>query len=244
MDSKNNGLNGFINKLRVTKFIVWAFFSTIAYSIGCIFLSVFSRKVARCLAQLWNKHLLFVGGIKVEVNGLDKIDKDKRYVFVANHSSHLDIPVIYSSLENQVSFIAKKELFRIPFFGWGLTAVGHVWIDRTNARKARESFTRAIQHLKTEHVSLVIFPEGTRSIDGKVGEFKKGSFTLAIESGVQVVPLAIRNTGKILQKKSLVVNPGTAIVNILDPIDITPDMKKADLAQMVHDAIKSSVECD
>ncbi|HLV32890.1 MAG TPA: lysophospholipid acyltransferase family protein [Chitinispirillaceae bacterium] len=242
MDCKNLYLNKIFNQMRISLFILWGLFSTVFYGIGCIVLSLFSRKIARSLGRLWNKHLLMAGGVKVVVKGVEKLDKNKRYVFIANHSSNLDIPVLFSGLEYQISFIAKKELFMIPFFGWGIAAMGHICIDRKNARKARESFTRAIKHLKKEHISLILFPEGTRSVDGTVGEFKRASFTLALEAGVQVVPVAIRNTGRILPKKSFRIRPGTAYLEIFDPIDITPDMKKADLARLVHKTIKSSIE--
>ena len=95
---------------------------------------------------------------------MKNVHKNERYVFIANHQSDFDIPVLYEGLFPNLSFIAKKELFMLPFFGWGMAAVGHIWIDRKNARKARKSITRAVNRLKRNHVSLVLFPEGTRSV--------------------------------------------------------------------------------
>ena len=140
MDRQNGGL-----RLRMFLFLSWTVFSSVTYGVVCIILSAFSRKIARDLSRIWAIHLLKVGGVKVKVSGSHKLDKNFRYVFIANHQSALDIPVLFAGLTHQLSFIAKKELFFIPFFGWGMAAVGHVLIDRSNARKAHESITKAVK---------------------------------------------------------------------------------------------------
>lgn len=222
--------------------IVWTVFSTVVYGILCIFVSLISRKTARVIARIWNLHLMSIAGVKIIVEGKEKLDKTKRYVFISNHQSGLDIPILYIGLSEKISFIAKKELFMIPVFGWGLYFVGHIWIDRGNARKAHRSIENAVRRLKKDNVSLILFPEGTRSKDGKVAPFKQGSFALAHKAGVSVVPVAITGALGLLPKHSIFVNPGVVHLKIGDPVDVSPDMSKADLAEKFHQIIKEAVE--
>ena len=238
MDRKNSSLRFF----RAVLFLLWTAFSTILYGIGCIVLSGVSRKMARNLGRLWTQHLLRIGAVKVTVRGTEKINRETRYVFISNHQSALDIPVLIAGLSHQLSFIAKKELFMIPFFGWGIAAMGHIWIDRSNARKAKASIDRAVNRLRKENISLLLFPEGTRSNDGRVGEFKQASFTLALKAGVQVVPVAIRNAANVLPKKALQIRPGEIFLDICDPIDVSKETTKAELCLAVHQIIKTRVE--
>ncbi len=222
--------------------IVWTVFSTIVYGFICICVSLFSRKLARMIARIWNVHLMGIAGIKVIVTGKEKLDRNKRYVFISNHQSGLDIPILYIGLSEKISFIAKKELFLIPMFGWGLYFVGHIWIDRSNARKAHRSIQNAVKRLKKDNVSLILFPEGTRSKDGKVAPFKQGSFALAQKAGVSVVPVAITGALGLLPKHSMFVNPGVVHLKIGDPVEVLPDMSKADIAEKFHQIIKDAVE--
>ncbi|HON10432.1 MAG TPA: lysophospholipid acyltransferase family protein [Chitinispirillaceae bacterium] len=242
MAGKNSGLKEKLDTLRVPVFILWIVFSTVLYGVICIMSRPFSIKAARFVARLWNLHLLAIGGVRVKVSGAEKLDRSKRYVFISNHQSALDIPVIFAGLTHPISFIAKKELFMIPFFGWGIAALGHIWIDRSNARKAKASIDRAVRHLQKGNISLILFPEGTRSEDGKVGEFKQASFTLAIQAGVQVVPVAIRNACSLLPKKSAKIRTGTVYLDILQPLDVTKETTKTELCGRVYEIIKEQVE--
>lgn len=214
------------------------------FGFGCIVLCPFSIRAARCCARIWGLQLLFICGVKIIVEGREKLNKDQRYVFVANHQSYFDIPVMYAGLFADLSFVAKKELFLLPFFGWGMAAIGHIWIDRKNARKARKSITRAVAMLKRNHISLVLFPEGTRSASGKVGEFKRGSFALALEAGVPVVPVAICGTREVQSKSTLKIVPGKVRLVIGDPLPISPDggVDKSHLSGMVRETIVKAME--
>jgi 1-acyl-sn-glycerol-3-phosphate acyltransferase len=180
-------------------------------------------------------------GVRLQVTGREKLRSGERYLFFSNHQSALDIPVFYAALDRPLCFIAKKELFLIPFFGWGISVMGHVRIDRGSARKARLSLTRAVARLKRLHFSLILFPEGTRSVDGRLREFKQGSFALALEAGVWVVPVAIRKANERLRKKSLIVNCGPVLLDIGDPID-PAGMNKGQLSALVRDKIAEIVE--
>jgi 1-acyl-sn-glycerol-3-phosphate acyltransferase len=230
--------------LRTVVVSLWVIVSTLVFGIGSIVMCPFSIRAARGCARLWSMQLLFMCNVKVKVEGREKLENDQRYVFVANHQSYFDIPVMYAGLFAGLSFIAKKELFVIPFFGWGMAAVGHIWIDRKNARRARKSITRAVSMLKRNKVSLVLFPEGTRSSSGKVGEFKRASFVLALEAGVPVVPVAICGTRDVQPKSSLKIVPGVVKLVIGDPVPIIPGdgLDKGHLSGLVRETIVRALE--
>lgn len=239
MAEQDRGIKGILNVLHNVYTAVWAAASTVVYGTAVLCISPFNNRLARYIAHLWCIHLLFMCGIRVTTTGGEKLDAKTLYVFIANHQSYFDIPVLYAGLPFALSFIAKKELFFIPFFGWGIAAIGHIWIDRENARAARKSITRAIEKLKCQGISLVLFPEGTRSITGEVGEFKRGSFTLALEAGVPVVPVSILGTRDVLPKRSRRFVPGTATLVIGDPI-MPPELSKLDktkLSELVRERI-------
>lgn len=240
MDRQKCSLS-FADLIRIPIFLLWVIFSTVVYSSGCILFVLFAPSISRYIGRLWVVHLLWMGGVKIVVEGLEKLDISKRYVFISNHQSALDIPVIIAGLKHYVSFIAKKELFMIPFFGWSISAMGHICIDRSNPRKARSSLDKAVEHLKKLNTSLILFPEGTRSLDGQLGEFKQGSFALALQAGVQMVPLTIKDAMLRLPKKSLRINPGIIYLQIGDPIDVTPQTTKSEICQKAHDVIKRSL---
>jgi 1-acyl-sn-glycerol-3-phosphate acyltransferase len=228
----------------MTVFVAAVVILTVVY-IPIVFLTVLiSRKISRKFARIWSRHVLAMGGVGVKVVGADKLNDSERYVFMSNHQSALDIPIIYVGLSEQISFIAKKELFMIPFFGWGMWAVGHISIDRQNPRKAHASIARAVQRLNKENVSLILFPEGTRSKDGKVLDFKTASFTLALQAGVKLVPVAIKGAIDRLPPKSSRIVPGEVELVVGDPIpvDELKGMNKVEVCGKVREAIVSMVE--
>jgi 1-acyl-sn-glycerol-3-phosphate acyltransferase len=220
--------------------LLWLLVSTTVYGTACVVSGVFSRRLSQYIGAAWSRHLLFILGVRVIVHGIEKLAPGEPYVFFANHQSALDIPVLFTGLARPLCFIAKKELFAIPFFGWGMAGMGHVSIDRSSARKARESLSSGVERLKKNSFSLILFPEGTRSADGTLGEFKQGSFSLALDAGVTVVPVALRKTSERLPKKSLLVNPGPVYVDICDPL-VPAGMEKGTLADRVKEAIAGMV---
>jgi len=238
MDGKNRGIIGMIKTVLI---VIWIIFSVIMYGFICLIIGPISKKISRYFEILWASQLLGAAGIKVKVNGLEKLDHEKRYVFIANHQSHIDIPVLFTGLRSHLSFIAKKELFRIPVFGWSMFILGHIWIDRGNARKALKSIQNAVNRLKKDNISLVLFPEGTRSKDGTLGRFKQGSFALVQRAGVEVVPVAIRNTSTLLSKHSLLINSGTAQVTICDPVTISSEQNKAEISEQMHSILEKAL---
>jgi 1-acyl-sn-glycerol-3-phosphate acyltransferase len=239
MDGKNSGL---ISGIRTFIIGVWGIFSVFFFGFLALLFGPVGMGISRRFEQLWVHALLGVSGIKVEVVGFRKLDPKKRYVFIANHQSHIDIPVLFRGLRQHVSFIAKKELFRIPVFGWAMYVLGHVWIDRGNPRKALKSIEVAVNRLKKDNISIALFPEGTRSKDGTLGRFKQGSFALVQRAGVQVVPLVIENTAKLFPKHSLTIYSGMVHLTICDPITVQPDQSKSEISEMIHSIIAGILE--
>jgi 1-acyl-sn-glycerol-3-phosphate acyltransferase len=220
--------------------MLWVVATFSLYAALCTLTGLFSRVLTQTIGRNWMVVFLKLAGVKIKVTGNEKLDRNECYVFFANHSSMLDIPVIFASVNNQLAFIAKKELFWIPVMGWGMHGMGHVSIDRSSPRKALGSFKKAVKRMKKERLSLVLFPEGTRSVDGRLGDFKQGSFSLAIEAGVKVVPAAIRNSGACLPKKKLLVRSGTIVIDIGEPFAVE-GMKKNELMALVREKIGKMV---
>lgn len=154
-------------------------------------------------AWLWCHTLLKVLGIRVRVLAEALPEKGKNYVFMANHQSQLDIPVLESLLKPyNIRFLAKKSLFDIPFFGWGIRALGYVPVEREDPKEGLKSLLACVERLK-EGVSLIVFPEGTRSPNGELLPFKTAGFLIPIKAGVPVCPVAIWGTFRILPKGKL-----------------------------------------
>lgn len=166
--------------------------------------------------------LLFISGVKLNVNSKTNIDKNKQYIVVSNHLSYLDIPVLMVALKSNIRFIYKKSLTNIPIFGWAMFLGGYVPIDRSNARNAIESLKKAALRMKSGF-SIAIFPEGTRSKTGITGEFKKGIFMLADFAEAEILPVSISGTNKVLPKDSFKITPGKVNVVINEPMTFKKD---------------------
>ncbi len=172
------------------------------------------------LARLWARLLAGGVGCRISVSGLENLEPGATYVFASNHASALDILALLAVLPNNFRWIAKKELFSIPVFGPSLKAAGYIAIDRSDNRAAMRSIIDAAQRIR-DGASVVIFPEGTRSADGKLLPFKSGGFMLAQRSGRPVAPVAIIGSHDVLPAKSLLVDPGSIHVKIGQPL--TPE---------------------
>jgi 1-acyl-sn-glycerol-3-phosphate acyltransferase len=182
--------------------------------------SLFERRgyFAHWCAQTWSRLILRTTGVTVEVDGLDRLEPGRTYVFVANHQSIYDIPILFWSLPFQLRIIAKESLGRFPFLGWHLRRTGHMLVNR--ARPDRAIFVWA-SALTSKGLSLIVFPEGTRSRDGRVGRFKGGSFHLALEAGLPVVPLSVVGSRHVMLKGRLATYPGHVRLVVHPPIQTT-----------------------
>ena len=171
------------------------------------------------MARLWSRGLLLSSGIRLTVTAGSQLDPKGRFVFMSNHQSLYDIPALIQSLPGQARFLAKRSLFQIPIFGWALKAGGFVSIDRKDRSRAGESFAEAVARLRSG-ASAVVFPEGTRSLDGRLLPFERGGFLLAIKSGTPIVPVGISGSLQVRPRDKWKVRPGTIRVAYGAPIDV------------------------
>ena len=168
--------------------------------------------------RFWTWLIVKFSGITLTVEGLNRLDRQRQYIFVVNHQSNFDIPVLVQALPQfQLRWIAKKELLWIPFFGWAIWAAKHITVNRADSLDALKSLKVAKQRIAAG-ISVVVFPEGTRSTDGKLLPFKRGGFLLALKSKTPIVPVTINGTGKLLARGEWRVQPGTITVTIGAPI--------------------------
>jgi 1-acyl-sn-glycerol-3-phosphate acyltransferase len=172
---------------------------------------------AHWCARTWSWLILRTTRVSVDVQGLDKLVPGKTYVFVSNHQSIYDIPILFWSLPFQLRIIAKESLGRFPFLGWHLRRTGHMLVDR--ARPDRAAIFSWASSLTSKGLSLIVFPEGTRSRDGRVMRFKGGSFYLALEAGLPIVPLSVTGSRHVMLKGRLATYPGHVRLTVHEPID-------------------------
>jgi 1-acyl-sn-glycerol-3-phosphate acyltransferase len=166
----------------------------------------------------WAALLLRANGVTVSLEGLDRLDGARSYVFVANHTSIVDIWALLVAVPNSFRFVAKHELARVPVFGRAMMSAGNIFIDRGNLTSSFASYDTAAAQLR-EGLSAMVFAEGTRSRDGRLLPFKKGPFILAIRASVPLVPLCIQGAFERTPKGALNVRPGAVVVRVGEPID-------------------------
>jgi 1-acyl-sn-glycerol-3-phosphate acyltransferase len=180
--------------------------------------------------------------VDLRVTGGDEVSPDATYVYMSNHQSHMDIPILYASLPSPtIRMLAKTELFRIPIWGPALRAAEFIEVDRADPTRARQSVARAAELIR-DGVSVYLAPEGTRSRDGKVGPLKKGGFHLALDTGTPIVPVAIRGAIDILPRGARAMRTGRTVhVHIGDPIEVD-GRTVADLVAEVEAFLHQHVE--
>lgn len=165
----------------------------------------------------WSPVICAISGVRVKVTGLENLDKKTPSIYVANHSSLYDIVAICRASPVPLFYIAKKELAKVPIVGQFMWVIGMIFIDRKNKEKAMQSMRKAGQRIR-EGKSVISFPEGTRSKDGKIGIFKRGSFIIAKSQGIPVVPIAVKGAAAVLSAGSMGLRPGVIAVHFEKPI--------------------------
>jgi len=199
-----------------------------------------SGRVALNLVRAWNLVNLFVYRLEVEVEGVDRIPRDTPLVIMSNHQSMLDIAALVKTLPIDFRFVAKKELVRVPFFGWALWSSGQIIVDRQNRARSVASLRRAAKRIRSG-VNVIIFPEGTRSRDGRLGPFKSGGFHLAIQAQVPILPATVSGSHRISRKGSLRVRRGAKVkIHYGDPIP-TRGLAIAD-REALKDRVRRAIE--
>jgi 1-acyl-sn-glycerol-3-phosphate acyltransferase len=198
---------------------------------------------AHLVGRLWARSILFLTRVKVSVKGLEHIDPRVPYLYMANHQSMFDILSLLAYLPVQFRWLAKKELFHIPVFGYSMARAGYISIDRSDRRSAHKSLLEAARKI-AGGVSVVIFPEGSRSTDGRIRPFKAGGFHLAIRSGRPIVPVVISGAREVMPKGRLRIRPGHIRVSVNPPIDTTSykDKAKKELMERVHSIMEQDLE--
>ncbi len=200
-------------------------------SIHCVIIAILTilvspldrkGKITHYLSKIFGGVILFIAGVKVKTEGIELLDNNRNYIFISNHASYFDIPVLMKAIPNNVRFIYKDSLTKIPILGWGMYLGGYLPISRDNIRDAMKSLKEAAKKV-LKGISVVIFPEGTRSYDGKPGEFKRGMFVLADEAKVPLVPVAIIGSEKILPRNRFKINSGTVKVVFNKPVEYKKD---------------------
>lgn len=222
---------------------------TFICSIFAILFIVFDRsfKLYFGISPVFSGGILKISRVKVEKSGLDNFDHTKQYIFVSNHSSQFDIPVLQHTIPGRMGMIFKKELAKIPFFGWQLKWGPYIMIDRKDFESALKSIEEAKEKISKIGMSVVVFAEGTRSKTGEVQPFKRGAFYLASRSGYPIIPVSISKTNSIMPKGKFQIKGGNVKVHFDKPIPTDQMMNKKDemeLMERVRNIIIQNIEKD
>ena len=222
---------------------------TIVLGIASITSSLFDHRgyFAHGCARAWSWLILATTGVEVTVRGLEHVVPGKTYVFVANHQSIYDIPCLFWSIPFQLRIIAKESLGSFPMLGPHLKRTGHLLVDRKHPDRA--GIFGWASRLTSHGLSLIIFPEGTRSRDGFLGKFKGGSIMLAMQAGLPLVPISVVGSRHVMKKGELTTRPGRVMVIVHQPIDIPasaePSVREVRaLADRVREVIRPPVEAE
>jgi 1-acyl-sn-glycerol-3-phosphate acyltransferase len=222
---------------------------TVVLGILSITSSFFDRRghFAHGCARAWSWLILATTGVEVTVKGLERIVPGKTYVFVANHQSIYDIPCLFWSIPFQLRIIAKESLGNFPMLGPHLKRTGHMLVDRS--KPDRSGIFGWASRLTSNGLSLIVFPEGTRSRDGMMGKFKGGSIMLAMQAGLPIVPISVVGSRHVMKKGELTTKPGHVSVIVHDPIETAANAEPSvqevrELADRVREVIRPMVEAE
>jgi len=246
---KQQGVSYYLSYLRsllFTNLLIYLYTAVCGTLSLCSSLLDSQGRWQHAFARLWSWLILRTGGIRTRVEGLENLAGLKTAIYCANHQSAMDIPILFVNLPVQFRFVAKRSLFKLPFLGWHLTRSGHIPVDRGRPKGARMSLDAAAERIRAGS-SVVLFPEGHRSRDGKMLPFRSGSFYLAIQSGVPIVPITLNGTRAVLKPDTYHVRPGVTEMIVHPPI-ATSALRREDvdtLAAKVQAQITSRfVPCD
>jgi 1-acyl-sn-glycerol-3-phosphate acyltransferase len=194
-------------------------------------------------ARFWSRTSLVVAGVKLTVSGLDQVPESGPVIYMGNHQGNFDILALTLAIPRRFSWLAKEELFRIPFFGGAMRRAGYIPLDRSDGRQALKSIEEAARRIR-EGVSVVVFPEGTRTHDGNLLPFKKGGFILATRAAVPVVPFTINGSMAINPRNRFELYQGTISITFAEPVrpEGTGNVARDRLMVQVHAAIEGNLK--
>jgi 1-acyl-sn-glycerol-3-phosphate acyltransferase len=220
MGIMKKGKLSFLDALKIFWISLWAIVATLLLAVPIISAALLSStgNLAFTLSKIWAWTMLRVTRVKVVIRGHEKIVPGQSYIIISNHQSEYDILALVTTLKIQFRWIIKKELRKVPLFGYALELSRNIFIDRSHPDQAMKSIQEGLDRLPPG-VGVMFFAEGTRSADGSIQPFKKGGFVMALEKGVPILPVTVNGSRKILPKRSLVFRPGTIEVVVSDPID-------------------------
>ena len=200
---------------------VWAVI-TILVALATIILSPIcpNSRISYFPARFWARSICALSFVRIKIRGMEKLDKNQSYIFMLNHQSWFDIFVVYGWLPFFFKWIMKADLRKIPFVGTACEAAGHIFINRESPKAAQESLKKAEETLR-KGVSIVIFPEGTRTRDGKLGKFKRGGFKIATDLGLPIVPITLRGCFERMPRNTLQISSGSIEIYVHEPIDVS-----------------------
>ncbi len=222
----------------VSTFIVTPIFGTPGTLFGLI---DFSGDLSHLCGRWWSRTVCNLNGVKVEIRGGENVLRDSAQIFASNHQGYFDIFSLMGYLPVQIRWVSKRILFHIPFMGWTMSAARYVSVKREDRREAYKALMTTIGVIK-KGKSVVIFPEGTRSPDGKVAEFKKGSLILAQRTGAPIVPVSITGSIRVIKKNSFIIRSGKIVVTIDKPIEtknLTKENQKVILQELRDTIIRN-----
>jgi 1-acyl-sn-glycerol-3-phosphate acyltransferase len=217
--------------------------TTVLWGFLAVALSLVDRRLGFYAGTIWAWCLVHASFVRVRVEGREHLRPGRSYVLLANHQGNYDILALYGFLGRQFRWVIKEELRRVPFLGWGCAAIGHIFVDRSDSRRAVASLEAAKPRL-AGGVSVVFFPEGTRTTDGALGRFKKGGFRLARQLDFPIVPVSIAGSYEVLPRSCLFPRPGTIRVRLHPPIAPSDEPDDAALVESVRAAIGADLAGD
>jgi len=213
-------MKSIIRYAKIFWILFWAGIMTVALFIPVLLASVLSStgNLAFSISKVWARVMLLVTAVRVDIRGKERTKEGQSYVIISNHQSQFDILAIVTALGIQYRWIIKQELLKIPLWGYALYASRNIFIDRSNPESARESIRKGLDRLPAG-TSVMFFAEGTRSPDGRLREFKKGGFFVALERNYPILPVTVNGSRKVLPKGSAEFHPGRISVIVGEPID-------------------------
>lgn len=209
---------------------------TAALLIGLIYPS---RRVIAFASLVWSRVILFLAGVRLTIEGKERVADGIPRFFMGNHQSALDIPILLYALDGHVRFMAKDTLFRIPVFGWVLLRYGYAPIDRSSPRVTLRTLGRMLERLRRSPISLAVFPEGTRSSHGGLLTFRRGTMKVGQRSGLPIVPFSIEGSLAVYNRERFAANPGPVKLIFAEPIP--PEEVAAMSTTELHDRVKAIV---